>query len=415
MAITAGVIYRTKFVKPKSPQAFAEYLEYQSRESAADNKAAEQISIKAYKEELPLIEELKNYKEMATDNYTGYLDYMDNPNKYANLFTATKDRLTENEKTQLKEQYVTGQQNGSIMWQNVISFDQQWLKDVGIIKNDILDEKRLIEATRVSTQKLLEKERLTASAVWCASIHHNTDNYHIHISITEPIPNREKKVINDKEEIKGYMSKKNIKAAKSAVVNTIINQSEKNHEINIIMREQIINSAKSQSLLANRAISQKYKNVYKNLPENTQLWFYNKNAISEYRPLIDDITKEYIRTYHAEEFNDLLGKLQEQEELYKTAYGESKNNFKENKINDLYARMGNAILKEMRSDKKIEKEGLQNQKSITPAMRRSGRFTKGLNNIRRLSRALDNEYKKAQAQTEYEIMVERTTKGQFTQ
>ena len=78
------------------------------------------------------------------------------------------------------------QDNGSLMWQTVISFDNRWLAEHGIYdaKNNVLDERKLKEIARGGVNRMLEKEHLE-SAIWSAAIHYNTDNVHVHIATVE--------------------------------------------------------------------------------------------------------------------------------------------------------------------------------------------------------------------------------------
>lgn len=52
--------------------------------------------------------------------------------------------------------------------------------------------------------------------------------------------------------------------------------------------------------------------------------------------------------YHSDEFKELRERINTQEEVYKQAYGDSKKDYGKNKMKDLYTRLGNAILKEIK-------------------------------------------------------------------
>lgn len=97
-SITAGCIVSTDFVTSGST-IFSGYIDYIDRETAVRN---EHIS-----------------------DYSMYTDYMDNPEKTTELFTANSNRLSNEEKQQLKALYEKAQENGSPMWQTVISFDNR--------------------------------------------------------------------------------------------------------------------------------------------------------------------------------------------------------------------------------------------------------------------------------------------------
>ena len=165
--IKAGVVVVTEFCRPNDNR-FQGYIDYINRSKAVRNK--------------------------NTAKYNLYQDYMGNPNKTSGLFTSEKDNLSEDEKMQLKEIFEQAQSNKSVMWQTVISFDNRWLKQNGIISenDDAIDEAKLQEVARGGVNRMLEAEKLD-NAVWSGAIHFNTDNIHIHIATVEPVPMREKK------------------------------------------------------------------------------------------------------------------------------------------------------------------------------------------------------------------------------
>ncbi len=103
--IKAGLILKVKFVLPKSNK-YQEYINYIDRENAIRNE--------------------------NIDKYNLYNNYIGNPEKSSGLFTATKDNLNKNEIENLKKSFEKAQKNNSIMWQNVISFDNRWLAELGV-------------------------------------------------------------------------------------------------------------------------------------------------------------------------------------------------------------------------------------------------------------------------------------------
>ncbi len=133
--IKAGCIVKTKFVKASS-DIFGGYIDYIDRENAVRNDA------------IPL--------------YSIYSDYMDNPEKTTDLFTASSDHLNDDEKASLKKIYEKAQKNGSPMWQTVISFDNRWLEDNGLYDSStkILNTKKLMEYARNSVNPMLKAEGL---------------------------------------------------------------------------------------------------------------------------------------------------------------------------------------------------------------------------------------------------------------
>ena len=89
------------------------------------------------------------------------------------------------------------------------------------------------------------------------------------------------------------------------------------------------------------------------------LWNYNNPIMAGLKNKIDAISTMYIERYHEQEYRELLDRIETQEQVYMTAYGGSGKDYKKNKLKDLYTRMGNQILKEIRSyDKEINESGI---------------------------------------------------------
>ena len=92
--------------------------------------------------------------------FANYNDYMSNPEKTTALFTANQERLSDSEQKELKDAFSIAQQNGSPMWQHVISFDNRWLAENGMYDpvTHSLNETKIKEAVRSSMDALLQKE-----------------------------------------------------------------------------------------------------------------------------------------------------------------------------------------------------------------------------------------------------------------
>lgn len=172
--IKAGVVLVTKFVTPSS-QAYGNYVNYIDRDEATRQEHYMDFL-------LPDIQK----------DFAGYQEYMDHPGKANGLFTAQKDALTKEEKSELKSIFRKAQENGSLMWQTVLSFDNRFLEEQGLYDphSKLLNEALLRELTRNCMGKMLEKEGLSHTAIYSADIHRNTDNIHVHIATVETTPSR---------------------------------------------------------------------------------------------------------------------------------------------------------------------------------------------------------------------------------
>lgn len=280
------------------------------------------------------------------NEFESYQDYMSDKEKSTGLFTKDKDKLDEVEKEKYKEIFKKSQEKGSILWQDVVSFDNEWLRENGILKDKSIDEKKLQQATRSAMNEMLKKEGILDSAIWTAAIHYNTDNIHIHIATVQVKDFRER----------GKRKQSSIETMKSKVVNNIMDRSKQNEKLNDFIRNKVVKSKSEDKLMnlknrvVNRDMVKQFKKIHSMLPEDKRLWKYNMNGISHVRPEIDKLTDMYINKYFKKDFKEFKTELDKEVELFKKTYGDSKKaeKYKETKMNDLYTRMGNTILKEIK-------------------------------------------------------------------
>lgn len=353
--IKSGVVVVTKFCRSGS-SAFSSYINYIDRDEAVRTEHSSQYNL--------------------------YQDYMGNPEKTTGLFTGKKDIKTKEDKEGLKDIFRTAQENGSLMWQTVISFDNRWLENNGLYnsKDGILDERRIKNITRSAVRKMLEKEGLE-DAVWSAAIHYNTDNIHIHIATVEPEPVREKrqyiqydykeengKTIKTpklgadgkpvtKNEYKGTFRQGSIEACKREMVNQIINERENNLKINAIIRDSIVKQKREHPLAGDRDLAHQFLELYQHMPDcSRNMWNYNNPIMHPLKQEINDISESYLARYHKEEYRELKERMRIQEQKYRAAYGRTERSYAQTKTEDLFARLGNAILKEIRQYDREERD-----------------------------------------------------------
>lgn len=363
-----GIVHKRKWVKSSS-EKFSSYINYIDREEA-----------------------VRNYK---LDEYSLFNDYMGNPKKCGNLFTSDRDFLSEDESKKLKRCFSIAQENGSFMWQDVFSFDNEWLEKHGIYdrRTGALDEKRIMEAVRNSMTEMIERENFD-SLIWSASMHFNTDNIHIHIASVELNPTRY-----TKED--GFMQYKNLYRMKSKFANTIIDRSNEQKKINNIMRNNIINGKKEISFHKDIEMKKLVTEIIKKLPEDKRQWQYGYNSLYEVKPLLDELTTYYIDNYKKDDFEKLNEVLDKEEEYLKEVYGEGEKhfykNYKKNKINELYYRMGNVLLREIKEEvvkKEQSKNFIKNYPNKNVIL--TGK------DIRRLKKVFDKDFEKIKNELAYE-------------
>ncbi|MGG0464461.1 MobP2 family relaxase [Priestia aryabhattai] len=377
-SVTPGVVLKTKFVT-SDKKAFQEYVEYVDRDDA------------------------KKDQEVHEKLFSLYQDYMNNPDKTSSLFTEHSDQLNEYEKKELKGLFETAQKNNSIMWQDVITFHNPWLQENGLYDahTHTVDEKKLMEITRQSMKEMLKRERLDQSAIWSAAIHYNTDNIHIHVATVEPHPTRDR----------GKRKPKTLDAMKSKVVSQILERGQEQKEINDLIRKNMVGSKKQDSSFKwrNRELKPLFLHIYNHLPQDKRQWQYSYNTLQPLRSSIDILSATYIQKYHAKEFEQFNKKLDQEVEVLRKAYGEGTfdkkryEHYKQNKIDELYKRMGNAFLSEMREyDRK--------QTHIKKVLASSGAKKKSYSanhlpvhvSLKKIERAFKSEYESWKNQQHYE-------------
>lgn len=371
-----GIIMTGKFARPGS-SAFQSYIDYMDREEAIRNEAYESYSAFTNKEGTNA-----TYEGDEEETLEGYIRYMANPNKTSRLFSNDKHRLDENDVKEMKKQFTAAAKNGSAMWQDVFSFDNQWLVQHGYLdpKTNQLDEEKIHYAVRLAMTTMLEEEKMSTSAVWTASIHYNTDNIHVHVATVEPYPTRELKTFIDSEtgekvtEVKGYRSKKTIRKMKSSFANQLLGLQKERAQIDSLKKIMIEGIRSEQGKKQLHEMSQNLIRVAEKLPPQKGYQKYGYAEKFGFKQELDKVIKQYISTNYPELFQEIIQKQTEIQVEEEAAFGEGRNS-SENKLNTLFTRLGNTILKEIQlmdlSPKRKQVNGNLNQSILDDVQQNS--------------------------------------------
>lgn len=335
------------------------------------------------------------------NEFEKYQDYMGNEEKSTGLFTNEKDNLSKKEKKEIKEVFKQAQEKGSILWQDVISFDNEWLKENGIMKNDFIDEIKLQQVTRKAVGQMLKKENLEDSSLWSAAIHYNTDNIHVHVATVQTRNFR----------FRGKRKQQSLDSMKSTVANSILNRSKENDKLNDFIRNQVIHSKRNNDLLSiknqivNPNMVKQFKTIHAMLPVDKRMWAYKMNAIVNVRPEIDKLTDMYIEKYFKNEFKEFKKELEKEVEVYRRSYGDNSKaeKYRETKMNDLYTRMGNTILKEVKKyDNDIKTTSINTKQNKLQKFKQN----RSVNNfIHHMNREMKNDIQHYKNQRAFEELV----------
>lgn len=439
----AGIVAVTKFCESNTA-AFSQYINYIDRDEATRKDALEKFDL--FGEYLNYMDdEKKQMEKMDTEKVS----------KVSALFTRNSDKLSVEEKGELKELFKTAQSRGSLMWQTVISFDNEYLGKLGLYdkeKGCLVDEKRMMGCARKAIDEMLKAENLE-NAVWTASFHYNTDNIHIHIASVEPTPMRQKRLYrqwekNEKGEIKmrinsytgkrekiplldrngnqivkecykGTFKQSSIRRLKSVLESELNQDKEDIIQLATLMRG-IIKDKQEQKLMENPIFKDQLLEIYMEVRASgteRRYWNYNQKTFSQIKPKIDAVSDFFIQSYHKDDFAKISAQIEKEEAKFKSAYG-GKNNYRENKMIDLYTRLGNAILKELQDYDRRQEEhksvGMQQgggQKKVPAGVEdglkdikyyRLGIARNVRRLVRRLRRSLERNYTSWRNMADYE-------------
>ncbi|MGG3102099.1 MobP2 family relaxase [Bacillus velezensis] len=326
----AGVVHVGRFLTSKQASkisgGFKGYVNYVSRKEAVKN--------------------------LDNGFFSEYHDYMKDELKSNGLFTSELDKASDEDKEKLKSLFDVAEKNKSVLWQDVFSFRNEWLEKHNVYDSQTgaLDEQKLKNATRASMNVMLKKEKMEESAIWVGAIHLNTDNIHVHVATVELTPTRK---LMPNGEYRGKIKPKTYEAMKSKMGNFIMDRSKERSMLDELIRKKIIKEKEKISLAKDKETKSLFIKVLNELPENKRYWQYSYEQISHLRPNIDEISRRYVIKYHGKEFDEVCKRLDEEVKVMREAFGDAKKTqyegYKQNKINDLYKRLGNAVLKEMKN------------------------------------------------------------------
>lgn len=358
--MAAGCVLKSKFIA-NSAKAFSAYVDYINRSEAIRTSSWDKYN--AFEE---------------------YNDYMSNPEKSLGLFSEKIDVLSSEEKAAAKNIFSSAQKNGAIMQQTVFSFTWEWLKETGIADdNSNINESLLRGYIRQSMATLVKKESLEGW-FWTAAVHYNTKNIHVHIAATDPNPSWKEGVGRCRKNKKGQLYQRgklklsSLSAMKSRFINMALADAERNKQITDLIRNRIVLQKKSTQLLTspNAIIRDEFNKFYTKLPkDDLRKLFYKETAMQPYLPDLKKLCDDFINIYCAADYRELVSVLDEVSEKYYRAYGDSKiyadkvqvDRFKNSKIDDMYYRLGNAILKECRELAKDERAALVSKNKTSNA------------------------------------------------
>lgn len=324
-------------------------------------------------------------------NFPEYIDYMNRSyatekqtsNKTA-VFNQEKNHLTTGEVDQLKNQLETAYQNGSLLWQGVLSFDNSFLAKHGLydMETGQVDQAAIKNVLRTAMPHLIQREGLSSDAFWWGNIHLNTDNIHIHFGLSEVESAREKIFYapRGRMELRGNFSQKSIQGLKSEIFHGLLNDQTRSR---LLRQEQVLANLKTDLLrnvlqghqVATAAEKNFLEQAYNHLPQNKN-WRFKSNAkdFATSKFFLNRYLDSYFENEGKEVYDNFIKETRTFLEEYRTAYssddhrsyervryvdgkpikqtvstaGYDMEKLLKRRENDLRERLGNAILKQFK-------------------------------------------------------------------
>jgi len=276
--------------------------------------------------------------------------------------------MKQNEIKKMKEQFKKSQENGSPLWQDVISFNNSFLESINVYdsKTGYLDEKKIKNITREVIKTMAENEDIDMNTlVWNGAVHYNTDNIHIHIASTQAFPDREKVFFNNKLQYRGNRKPKTFEKMKRTVAYNLYNRNKDLQKIDELIRTPV-QQKRNTPLKNHKDFEFHFHKALDKLPDDKKQWQYGYNTVNFAREHIDAISNKFMENYYPNELKELDEMLDKQVDIANKLYGDSSKaeNYKQNKMQDLYKRLGNAVLKELKDYDKETKNNSRESNNI---------------------------------------------------
>lgn len=334
-------------------QDFTKYVSYMTRKYAIEKKS----SLTSFEEK-----ELKRIDHSLNEFETDEIPTEDTP--LNGVFTDKQNHIFDDDLKEISKEFSNGQKRGSIIFQDVISHDNAFLEELGLYnsKTDTLDERGLIHASRAMMKKLMEKENLSDSAQWMASIHRNTKHIHIHFALVENRNTRDEKVvkINGEEFVqpKGVRKQSTLDAMKQAYGRELRDYALGNERVKKLerkseLRNEIVQEVKLETNYSKKEL-RLLNEIYQELPEEKKHWVYgdkDKTKLSPgLRDKVDTLTESLMNESKA--YKEYLVLIKEEQRMKTRMFGQTTREDKDQLANELFTikkRLGNSLLTELRS------------------------------------------------------------------
>lgn len=285
------------------------------------------------------------------EEYKDFLDYMRNNEKSEGAFDTDHDLLTKEQMSAYREQERVARDNGCPKYGGVISFNNEFLRNNGIMIGSAIDYIKLKNVVRNGINKMIDKsDKLSADNInWIGAIHENTDNIHIHFAMY-PLERTTRR--NHKDKNQDCIEQDAIKTLKSTIANGIINQTH-TPEITRIKREILFPQLSDAMGGAEKMLLE----LADKFPSNIAMQ-YGNHRMKPFQREIDKCVDEIIGSDPElkKSFDLYVSSLGMMDRQYQEFYGDESQalTYSEHQMEDFYNRAGNILLKHIKEMKNGE-------------------------------------------------------------
>lgn len=357
-SIEANKILDNKFdLNSFADKDFTKMIGYMARKYAIERKSTQTLAEKIeLKKVSGAIEELNSSTDVASDNTL-----------LNGVFSQSQNFVAKNDLDMIKDKFLEGQKNGSVMYQDVISFDNKFLKQNGLLDNrGNLNEQRLKDASKSMMNKMFGIEELQNTGYWFASIHRNTKHVHIHFATVEK--NNTRNIVEVERNGKIYYEPKGkrrlntLDKMKSEFASSLLDRNDQLQRISEL-RNSLVEDIKSEFSNPKTARTlDLMSKTYKSLPKNKSDWNYGSTNKFSHKQIdltarnnLNNLTYNLVKDNP--KFKDYCTAVKKEGNFNKFLYGDStrdNKDYEKNKMVDIQKRLGNSVLSEFKkSDQRL--------------------------------------------------------------
>lgn len=316
---------------------FQKYISYMTRKSALKEQG---VLSNQDEQELGRLDKALKSLDFSSNNL----------NVLPGVFSAERSTVSVNDLKTVKEKMSEGQKHGSILWQDVISFDNQFLINKGVLspETDTLDEELLKKASYKMMETFQKKENLN-NPYWFASIHRNREHIHIHFATIEASNSRGVQEKNGELQPRGMRKLSTIDSMKSAFTNEMLNMDDLLDKITK-QRNQVRKNIQTAYLdkVNDHSFQILLNDFVRTLPENRRKWNYGSLSMNQKKKLNNLVDMTLVND---QDYVDLKESIKQYSDNRIDTYGQttrSQKDYKKNKLAEIQKRNGNAILGELK-------------------------------------------------------------------